>query len=128
MNEGLLVVRLVFGLMMAGHGAQKLFGWLGGHGLAGTGGFFEQIGFRPGRLMAAAAGVGEFAGGLLVAAGVLGPIGPALMLSVMTVASSMHLGKGLFVTTNGIEVPLLYTAAAVGLALTGYGAYSLDAA
>ena len=67
MNEGLLVVRLVFGLMMAGHGAQKLFGWLGGYGIAGTAGFFEQIGFRPGRLMAAAAGFGEFASGLLIA-------------------------------------------------------------
>jgi len=128
MNDGLLIVRLVFGLMMAAHGAQKLFGWFGGYGLTGTGGFFETIGFRPGRLMAFAAGFGEFAGGLLVALGLLGPIGPALMLSVMIVASSMHWAKGLFVTTGGIEVPLLYAAVSVGLAFAGFGALSLDSA
>jgi putative oxidoreductase len=127
MNAGLLIVRLVFGLVMAAHGAQKLFGWFGGYGLAATGGFFETVGFRPGRLMAAMAGLGEFASGLLIVLGLLGPSGPALMLSVMVVASSMHWSKGLFVTTNGIEVPLLYAAVGVGLALTGFGAYSLDA-
>ena len=128
MNDGLLIVRLVFGLMMAAHGAQKLFGWFGGHGLAATAGFFDTVGFRPGRLMAFAAGFGEFASGLLVAIGFLGPIGPALMVSVMIVASSMHWSKGLFVTSGGVEVPLLYAAVAAGLAFTGFGALSLDAA
>src|SRR5438552_8480420 len=103
LHEGLLLARLVFGLVMAAHGAQKVFGWFGGYGIAGTGGFFETIGFRPGRLMAAAAGFGELASGLLVAFGFLGPIGPALMLSVMIVASSLHWSKGLFVTTGGVE-------------------------
>jgi putative oxidoreductase len=128
MDDGLLMVRLVFGLMMAAHGAQKLFGWFGGYGIAGTGRFFETVGFRPGPLMAFAAGFGEFASGLLMAFGFLGPIGPALMLSVMIVASSMHWSKGLFVTTGGIEVPLLYTAVAVALAFTGFGSISVDAA
>src|SRR5262245_14931939 len=128
MDDGLLIVRLVFGLMMAAHGAQKLFGWFGGYGFAATAGFFETIGFRPGRLMAFAAGFGEFASGLLVAIGLLGPIGPALMLSVMIVASSMHWAKGLFVTSGGIEVPLLYAAVAAGLAFTGFGSLSFDAA
>jgi putative oxidoreductase len=128
MDDGLLIVRVVFGLMMAAHGAQKLFGWFGGYGLAATAGFFESVGFRPGRLMAFAAAFGEFASGLLVAVGALGPIGPALMLSVMIVASSMHWAKGLFVTSGGIEVPLLYAAVAAGLAFTGFGALSLDAA
>jgi putative oxidoreductase len=128
MDDGLLVVRLVFGLMMAAHGAQKLFGWFGGYGFAASAGFFETVGFRPGWLMAFAAGFGEFASGLLVALGLLGPIGPALMLSVMIVASSMHWSKGLFVTSGGIEVPLLYAAVAAGLAFTGFGALSLDAA
>jgi len=128
-HEGLLLARLVFGLIMAAHGAQKLFGWFGGYGIAGTGGFFETIGFRPGRLLAIAAGFSEFAGGILVALGFLGPIGPALMLSVMIVAGlSMHLKGGLFAMNNGIEVPLLYATAAVALALTGFGAYSLDSA
>jgi len=128
MDDGLLIVRLVFGLVMAAHGAQKLFGWFGGHGLAATAGFFDAVGFRPGRLMAFAAAFGEFASGLLVALGLLGPIGPALMLSVMIVASSMHWSKGLFVTSGGIEVPLLYAAVAAVLAFTGFGTLSLDSA
>ena len=127
MSTGLLVARLVFGTAMAAHGAQKLFGWFGGYGIAGTGGFFESIGFRPGRVLAAAAGLGETAGGLLVALGLFGPIGPTLMLSVMIVASSLHWNNGLFAASNGIELPLLYSAGAVALALTGYGVYSLDA-
>src|SRR5689334_24478826 len=91
MSVGLLMVRVVVGLLMAGHGSQKLFGWFGGYGLSGTGGFFEGLGFRPGRLFAAAAGAAELVGGLLVALGLLGPVGPALILSVMLVAAvSVH--------------------------------------
>jgi putative oxidoreductase len=126
---GLLILRLVFGLVMAAHGSQKLFGWFGGYGIAGTGGFFESLGFRPGKLFATLAGLGEFTGGLLVALGALGPVGPALIISVMIVAAvSVHWAHGLFAATNGIEVPLLYSAGAVALALIGFGAYSFDAA
>jgi putative oxidoreductase len=129
MDTGVLLVRVVLGLLMAAHGAQKLFGWFGGYGLAGTGGFFESLGFRPGRFFAAAAGTAEVSGGLLVAAGLLGPLGPALIVSTMIVAmATVHWGHGVFATTNGVEVPLLYAVSAVALALTGYGAYSLDAA
>ncbi len=125
--EGLILVRLVVGPLMALHGAQKLFGWFGGYGLAGTGGFFEQLGFRPGRLFALAAGLGELSSGLLVALGFLGPLGPALMISVMLVAMmTAHAGKGLFAATNGVELPLLYAAAAATLVLIGPGAWSLD--
>src|SRR6185436_20382354 len=127
MNIGLLVARMVFGITMSAHGAQKLFGWFGGYGISGTGQFFESIGFRPGRVLAVAAGFGEVAGGLLVALGLLGPVGPALMLSVMIVASNLHWRNGLFAAANGIELPLLYSAAAVALAFTGYVTYSLDA-
>src|SRR6185436_13665258 len=128
MDTGLLIVRLVFGLVMAAHGAQKLFGWFGGWGIAGTGGFFESLGFRPGRLFAAAAGAGEFGGGLLLALGLLGPLGPALVIGVMTVAAlSVHWQHGLFATSNGIELPLLYAGAAAALALTGPGGFSVDA-
>ncbi len=125
---GVLIVRLVIGLIMAAHGTQKLLGWFGGYGLRGTGEFFVQLGFQPGPAFAAAASISEIVSGLLVALGFLGPIGPALMLSVMIVAAvTVHLEHGLFATNNGIELPLLYGAAAFGLALTGYGEYSLDA-
>jgi putative oxidoreductase len=128
LSLGLLAVRLVFGLVMAAHGAQKLFGWFGGYGLAGTGGFMESLGFRPGRFFAASAGFTEFAGGLLLALGLLGPVGPALMVSVMLVAiGSVHWAHGLWAAANGIEMPLLYAIGGVALALTGPGQYSLDA-
>jgi putative oxidoreductase len=114
---------------MAAHGAQKLFGWFGGYGLRRTGEFFVQLGFRQGTFFAGAAGLGEVTSGLLVALGVLGPVGPAMMLSVMIVAAvTVHWQHGLFAMTNGIEVPLLYATGAVGLAFVGFGAWSLDAA
>ena len=126
MSLGFLIARVVLGALMAGHGAQKLFGWFGGYGLAGTGGFFENLGFRPGRLFAAAASVGEVVSGVLIALGLFGPIGPAILLSVMIVAAvSVHWKNGVF--GNGIELPLLYATAAVMFALTGFGRYSLDA-
>jgi putative oxidoreductase len=111
---------------MAAHGASKLVGWFGGYGLRGTGEFFVQLGFQPGRAFAAAASLSEIIGGLLVALGFLGPIGPALMVSVMIVATlTVHLGQGLF-APKGIELPLLYGIAAFGVALTGFGQYSVD--
>lgn len=128
MDLGLLIGRLVVGLLMAAHGSQKLFGWFGGYGLKGTAGFFDTVGFRPGRVFAPLAAAAEVGGGLLVTLGLLGPIGPALMLSVMIVASSLHWGNGVFAMNNGVEVPLLYATVAVALALIGPGAYSLDAA
>jgi putative oxidoreductase len=128
MNQGLLIARLVVGLLMAAHGSQKAFGWFGGYGLTGTGGFLETLGFRPGRLFAAAAAYSEIVAGVLLALGFLGPIGPALMLSVMIVAAvTVHWKGGLFAPSNGIELPLLYATGAVVLALTGPGYWSLDA-
>ena len=128
LSIGLLLARVVIGLVMAAHGAQKLLGWFGGYGLNKTGEFFVHLGFRPGRALAAMASLAEVTCGLLVAVGFLGPIGPALMISVMIVATiTVHWEHGLFATDNGIEVPLLYATAAIGLALIGFGRYSLDA-
>lgn len=127
MDLALLLVRLI-GIGFAAHGTQKLFGWFGGHGLAGTGAFFEQIGFRPGRAFAAAAGFSELVGGLLLALGLLGPVGPMLMIAVMTTAAlSVHAPNGFFGQNNGYELPLAYSAIAFVLAFTGFGAFSLDA-
>ena len=103
MDAGLLLARLVIGLMMAAHGAQKLFGWFGGYGLTGTAGFFEGLGFRPGRLFAATAAVTEIVSGVLVVLGLLGPIGPALMVSVMVVAALTVHWPNVFSQSNGIE-------------------------
>lgn len=123
---GLLSIRLVAGLMMAAHGAQKLFGWFGGHGLQATSAGFEMIGLRPGRFYAGAAGLVEFGCGLLVALGLLGPIGPALMVAVMIVAAVIvHWKNGLFAPA-GIELNLLFGGAGLAVALTGSGPLSLD--
>ena len=128
LSTGLLLGRLVLGLVMAAHGTQKLFAWFGGYGLAGTGGFMESLGFRPGARFAAAAGLSETVGGLLLALGLLGPVGPALMLSVMIVAAvTVHWKNGVFAAGNGVEVPLLYATGAVMIALVGPGRFSLDA-
>ena len=128
MSVALLIARLVLGLGMAAHGSQKLFGWFGGHGLTGTGGLFENLGFRPGRAFAFLAGAGEFGSGVLISLGLLGPIGPALLILVMTVAAlAVHVRNGFFVTKNGVEVPAIYATGAFILAFTGPGALSLDA-
>ena len=127
LSIGLLVVRGVGGLVMAAHAAQKLFGWFGGPGLAKTGEFFGYLGFQPGTAFAALASLAELTSGLLVAFGFLGPVGPALMASVMIVALiTVHWQHGLFASDNGIEVPLLNITAATALVFTGYGVYSLD--
>lgn len=129
LGSGLLVARLALGFYMAAHGAQKLLGWFGGYGVAGTSGFFEQIGFRPARAFVITASATEIASGVLVALGLLGPVGPALMLSILIVAAvSVHWPNGLFVTSNGIEHTVIFAAAAFALALTGPGPFSLDAA
>jgi putative oxidoreductase len=87
MELGILIVRLAIGLTLAAHGAQKLFGWFGGGGIAGTAPFFEQLGFRPARLHAALAGIAETAGGLLLAAGLFTPLAAAALLGVMVVGA-----------------------------------------
>ena len=124
---GILIIRVLFGMAIAAHGAQKVFGWFSGYGLKGTGGFFEQLGFRPGVPFAAAAGLSELGGGTLLTLGFFTPFGSAAVLAAMLVAIvSVNLKNGFFAMSNGIELPLLYAAVAVGLAFTGAGAFSLD--
>lgn len=125
---GLLVIRLVFGLTFAVHGTQKLFSWFGGNGIAGTGAFFDSLGIKPGTTMATLAGLGETAGGLLFALGLLTPLASALIVVTMLVAVFTVTGKnGYMATAGGSEYNWAIIAVAVGVALTGPGAYALDA-
>lgn len=129
MAEGLLIIRAVVGLLLFAHGTQKLFGWYGGHGLAGTAGFFESVGHRPGRPMAVVAGLSEAGGGALLALGLLTPLGSAMIIGTMIVAAlSVHADNGLWATNGGYELPLLNATVAAGLAFTGAGDWSVDAA
>ncbi|MGF7030831.1 putative oxidoreductase [Paenibacillus mucilaginosus] len=128
MALGLLLVRLVVGLLFVGHGAQKLFGWFGGYGPKGTGGWMESIGMKPGVLMAVLAGLMELIGGALFAAGLLTPLAAVLItLTMLGAIVKVHAQNGLWVTANGYEYPLVLIAVVIGVALTGAGAYSLDA-
>ncbi len=128
MEIGLLLLRVTIGLTLAAHGAQKLFGWFGGYGLDATGQFFEGLGFRPGRRHAFMAGAVEVGGGLLLALGLLTPLGGALAASVMLVAAvTAHLKNGFFATGGGYEYNLVLGVAALALAFTGPGAISIDA-
>lgn len=127
MATALLIARLLLGGALFAHGAQKLFGWFGGYGIKGMGGFMESIGFRPGALFATAAGLGEVVGGALTVLGLGGPIGPALIITVMIVAiMTVHLPKGFWAGNGGYELNLMNIAAALTLAFAGFGAYSLD--
>ncbi len=126
MDTGLLILRVVLGLLLVGHGSQKLFGLFGGHGPEGTGGFFHSIGFRPGRPMALLAGVSEVGAGVLFALGLLTPVAAAATVGTLFVASSVHWKNGLWGQNGGFELPLFYGVSAVVLAFTGPGAASLD--
>jgi putative oxidoreductase len=129
MDIGLLLLRVVVGLLFAGHGAQKLFGWFGGHGLGGTGGFMETLGYRPGKRHAAMAGLAEAGGGLLLALGWFTPLAAATIVGVMVNAIvAVHLRAGVWNTDGGYEYPLVLVAAATALAFTGAGDLSFDSA
>jgi len=124
MSIGLLVLRVLFGGLFAAHGAQKLFGWFGGYGLEGTGGFFDSLGFRPGKVMAFVAGFSELAGGLGLVFGLLTPLAAAAVIGVMI--NAILAAKRKAGLLGGYEIDLLYAGAAATLAFTGAGTYSLD--
>ena len=128
MDIALLVLRLVVGLLMAGHGAQKLFGWFRGHGITGTAGWLGSIGFRPPRLWAWVAGLSEFGGGVLFALGLCTPLGSVGIASAMLTAIVRAHWPKIWATEHGFELPLTYLVVAVAVGVTGPGAYSLDTA
>ncbi|WP_458119070.1 DoxX family protein [Paenibacillus sp. Z6-24] len=125
---GLLIVRLVVGLLFVGHGAQKLFGWFGGYGPKGTGGWLESIGVKPGVMMAVIVGLMELVGGALFALGLFTPLAAIIItLTMIGAIKTVHGKNGIWATSNGYEYHIVLIAAAVSVALIGAGTYSLDA-
>lgn len=124
---GALALRVPVGLILAAHGAQKLFGWFGGYGLAGTAQWLESIGLAPGVLMALLAGGAEFFGGLALMLGLLTrPAALASAFTMLVAIVSVHLGNGLFLANDGYEFGLALLAATVALTLQGAGRLSVD--
>lgn len=121
------VLRIPVGIILAAHGAQKLFGWFGGYGLEGTGQWMASIGLEPGYLMALLAGSAEFFGGLALILGLL--TRPAALVSAFTMVVaifSVHISNGLFMSNDGYEFALALFAATLGLAIQGAGSVSVD--
>ena len=128
-NLAALILRVALGGLMAGHGAQKLFGSFGGPGMEGTTGFMEMLGLKPGKPWAVMAGASEFGGGVLTLLGLLNPLGPVGVIGSMAMATTKaHWGKPIWVTEGGAELPVTNIAAATALIVGGPGKYSLDRA
>ena len=129
MRLGALLIRGVVGPLFIGHGTQKLFGWFGGHGLDGTTKGFEQLGLRPAKVHATAAGIAEAGGGALMVAGLETPLAAAALTATMiTAIQKVHLKNGPWTTNGGYEYNVVLIAAALAIAEVGPGPISLDAA
>jgi len=122
-----LILRVPVGLILAAHGAQKLFAWFGGYGLEGTGQWMASIGLEPGYWLALMAGSAEFFGGIALAFGIL--TRPAALVTAFTMLIaifSVHINNGLFVANNGYEYALTLLVATAALAIQGAGSFSVD--
>jgi len=127
MDTGLLILRIVFGLLLVGHGTRRLFGWFGGRGLAGTARYFRAVGYWPPKFMASFAISAEIVGGAALAAGFMTPLAAAVVIGAMLNTAAIHWRNGLWAADNGFEYPLVTATVAATLAFTGAGAVSLDA-
>ncbi|WP_111657911.1 DoxX family protein [Isoalcanivorax indicus] len=122
-----LALRIPTGIIFIAHGAQKLFGSFGGHGLEGTGQWMASIGLQPGYLMALAAGSAEFFGGIALLLGLLTrPAAVVLAFTMLVAIFAVHIGNGLFMSNNGYEFGLSLLAISVALAISGGGRASVD--
>src|SRR3954470_18949454 len=129
MDLGRTALRFVIGPLFVGHGTQKLFGWFGGHGLDGTGGFFESRGLKPAKRHATMAGASEAVGGALLTLGAFTPVAAGLITGTMiTAIRKVHAAKGPWVTQGGYEYNAVLIAAMLALAEAGPGRPSVDAA
>ena len=123
----LFLLRITVGGLLAGHGAQKLFGWFEGPGPEGATSFMASLRLTPARQWAFIAGISEFAGGGLTLLGLLNPIGPFLAIGSMTTATlTAHRGKPIWNTKGGAELPVINIAALAAVVLAGPGLFSLD--
>lgn len=128
-NAGLagLVLRVPIGVILAAHGAQKLFGWFNGYGLEGTAQWMASIGLAPGLLMGVLAGSAEFFGGIALVLGVLTrPAAAVSALTMLVAIFSVHISHGLFISKNGYEYALALFAATLALTIQGAGAFAID--
>ncbi len=114
LDVGLAILRILIGLLFAGHGVQKLFGWFGGHGLQGTAGWLEGLNLRPGHLWAWLLGLGELIGGL------------PLLASQLVAIARVHAPRGFWIDRGGWGYNLVLVALNAFFGLYGPGAYSLD--
>ena len=126
-DVALLLIRVTVGATVFAHGAQKLLGIFGGHGISGTADMLESLGFRPGARFAWLLGTAELLGGLLLAVGLLTPLAVAAVAGVMLAAvATVHWGNGFFAQSGGYELPLTLGVVAIAVAFAGPGRYSLD--
>jgi putative oxidoreductase len=124
---GLAFLRIVIGLTMAAHGAQKAFGWWAGPGPDGWRRAVTSMGYRPGGFWAVVSTLAELVGGLLLALGLLTPFAAAVLIAQsVVIIGQVHLPKGFWNRNSGYEFPLVLAAGAVAVALIGPGALSLD--
>jgi len=122
-----LLARVTIGVLFIGHGTQKLFGWFGGHGVEGTGGFMESLGYRPGKQYAVLGGIAEAGGGLLLFLGLLTPLGAAAVIGMMINAIfAVHVENGAWAQNNGYEYPLVLAIATGAIAIGDGGSAALD--
>ena len=126
---GLTVLRVFVGIIFAAHGSQKLFGWFGGGGLAGTAQWMESIGLAPGTLMALLSGGTEFFGGLALIVGLLArPAALGLSFTLLVAIFSVHIHNCLFMANNGYEFALALLGGTVAVLFEGAGKLSIDRA
>lgn len=126
---GLTVLRIFVGIIFAAHGSQKLFGWFGGGGLAGTAQWMESIGLAPGTLMALLSGGTEFFAGLALIIGLLArPAALGLAIVSLVAIFSVHISNGLFMANNGYEFALALLGGSVAVLFEGAGKLSADRA
>ena len=123
----LLILRLLIGLVVAAHGAQKLFGWAGGSGLQGFGGWLATMGLLPPLFWALLGALGEFGGGVLLALGLLNPLGALGVAGAMAMAMALvHWKNGFWTTKGGYEFPFVLLVTSATLGAVGPGRYALD--